>query len=543
MISSAFASPATIACGAGALASLGAFDWGPVDRWEPMRLPDAFSPSSGEPARAPTYLFTSYGKATYRFKLHSEARERLHLAVEGAGGKILGESHGSSEITLDVAVTEAGTYRLHAHSVLVDRSRLGALELTTHCEGDCGAKSLSVADFFDQIQPWNRRAVLRGLKQRFNLGGMDATLLADIEKIVTAGRLPDLHRIPTLPRMPVLAMSASALLGDRVAERPKIAKLDVDLEKLLEVTSSVPAEPFSFVRELPELRYGHYPDPSVPARVVRDSTALATAMTALAEGNGSRVRVGGKVVTTPDGLLEALRATGHTIELRNERTYANFLSLTYVGTEVNWPVWIDTAYEVRHQRLVVPVGHVQFAWRVWGPLVRARVNFFHGMAGVGFFPNYDRRPYWTGTRSSRTERGPEAIRAANAAAELHRRIRIEGATLAIARGTPDGYGPGVGMCHDSIAALEAAMGWEPTPFPTGRRRSVDAESPVRDRFTALMAKLPRDAEAFSYLSPAYRRNVLARVLAMAPYDIDTGPFPDEQARQDLQAIRREFERD
>lgn len=535
-------------CGPEALASQSALDWGPVDLWEPMRLPNPFPPAPGQPLRAPTYLFTSYGKATYRFKLESDARERLVLQVEGPGGAVLATASGASDVALEVTVPASGTYRLHASSVALDRSRLGDLVLTTHCQGECGAKLLSVAEFFDRIPAEKRRLFFRAFKAHYKLEGVfDGAVLAQLEKHVALGKVPELGRFPTMPTMPHLP-NASLFLGDHAAPRPRIRKLDTRLSDLVASTPAIPAEPFSFVPEIPELRYGHFADPSIPGRVVRDSTALAAAMTALAENNGSRIRVGTREAKTPRELLEALVANGHTIEVRTERTYANFLSLSYAGTEVQWPVWIDTGYALRTgRRLVVPVGHVQFTWRIWGPEVQARISFFHGMAGVGFFPTYDRRPYWTGTRAQRTERTSsvsdvkDVLRAAKRAGEFHQRIRAEALALAVARATPDGYGPrALGMCHDSVAALEGALGWEITPFPTSRLRSVDEASPVLDNYTGVLPKLPKDGEPFSYLNPSYRENLLRRVYWMTPYDLETGPFPDEQLRADLKVLKDEL---
>ena len=231
--------------------------------------------------------------------------------------------------------------------------------------------------------------------------------------------------------------------------------------------------------------------------------------------------------------------TGHRIEVRNERTYANFIALTYEGRDVIWPVWLDTGEQVGAQPLLVPTGHSHHAWRIVGPEVNARVMFYLGISGAAFFSQVGRRPAWCGeivTDSASTADPAElehVLATLDGAAAYLRRIRVERTT--VAAGLPaDGYGF-VGVCNDSNAAIEHLTRGTITAFPLMRAAELDDAEPLDDGLDSTLRALPHDGD----VAPA-REDVLRRVLLMTPHDLDSQDLPDEDLRAQLRAVQAEI---
>ncbi len=83
----------------------------------------------------------------------------------------------------------------------------------------------------------------------------------------------------------------------------------------------------------------------------------------------------------PEKLLADLQASGHTVEIRDSRYFANFGNLKYKGRDVLTPVWIDTGIPIPGQKrnLLVPATRSQLEIFVNGPKYHAALRFFIGV--------------------------------------------------------------------------------------------------------------------------------------------------------------------
>jgi len=298
---------------------------------------------------------------------------------------------------------------------------------------------------------------------------------------------------------------------------------------------------------MPEVTNGHFADASLDACTVHQSFKVAKILNSLVRSDGSEIRHGAERARSAQKFFELLINSGHKVEMRNERTYANFLSLNAGENPIIWPVWIDTGLKTTAgEEIQVPVGHSHHAWHISGPVVNARVMFYLGISGVGFFAQVDERPAWTGTRaaytySSRNSEGREAIlEAAEVAGKYYRRIQHEAAHYA--QGMPaDGYGY-LGVCNDSNAVLEAATHSDasgaPTvsTYPLVRAKDLDSKPSLRDGLDDLLKGLPKDSEKVSD-----RKDTLRRILEMFPFEsLSDRDVHDEALRRQMKAVENEL---
>jgi hypothetical protein len=432
----------------------------------------------------------------------------------------------------------AGVYR-----VLVD----GETTLTGQCTAGCAHTVLSAQDFAAQLIASGRlQPLVDQLRQKLAVlapdPGLRAMLDQQLAQLTTSQDLSFLARFPTVPLATLGQLRPALGLVPAQPSQPD-AVVDGELADLLG-SCDVPRAMPDPISSLPGVGYGHYPNRALTDCQAAHSTRLAQILTSLAAQNGSRVTYHGQSLTTPDQLFAALLDSGHTIETRNERTYANFLSFALVdqNVETRWPVWIDTGLALADGSTVkVPMGHSHHAWRIVGPDVDARVSFFLGMSGAGFFAQTDTRPAWTGyaARSVDTARD-HVLAAVSAAASYLRRNRVERDTLA--QGLPaDGYGY-LGVCNDSNAIIESLTGENDTGetttvFPLLRAASLDGQAELGDGLDAAIRALPHDADQAPSLADG-----LARVLEMSPHPLGSPLFPDDDLRAQLQEVARELGR-
>ncbi len=350
-----------------------------------------------------------------------------------------------------------------------------------------------------------------------------------------------LDRFPTLPLKQVEKLRPA--IGGRGAQSEKVdvAILKGTLEDVLGECRELAPLPKPVSPSMPMVTNGHFPDPGLGLCDQDRSLKIARILNSLTAANGSEVKVGAIRARSAQRFFEALIETGHTIEMRNERTYANFLSLNWGDEPVIWPVWLDTGLKTREGDSVsVPVGHSHHAFSVEGPLVKASVMFYLGVSGVGFFAQIDERPAWTGTRvayklSSNSE-APKILKALDYAGRYYRRIQKESDTLA-----PDmpvnGYGY-LGVCNDSNAVLEKVSHSTITTFPLMRAAELDQKSRGGDGLDETLRSLPKDSKEF-----ARSRDNLRRVLSMTPFEtLDDRDLHDEQLRKVLRSLESEVGR-
>lgn len=276
-------------------------------------------------------------------------------------------------------------------------------------------------------------------------------------------------------------------------------------------TGAPPLAPGSLYKDLGGgLRYGDAVDPDKAARH-GDSARLADVLDRLAlnERGGAppfRVTFAGKTAVTPSGLVAVLEASGHTVEVRDARYFANFGDLNYKGRDVATPFWVDSELPVpgTDRTLAVPVTHSQHELIVRGPEVNADVSFFFGIDNEAKFRAMGSKGQsWTGGRVHQRYTGKQAREAIRLAGAIRR------AYVKKAKAFPGvGYYP-LGVCNDVNAMLELHLSGKTTLYPLtrdlryfqgpgevdtlARRLPVDGRSDAEPDAERIFSSLPVDA--------------------------------------------------
>lgn len=536
-----------------------------AERWTPGKGEGAFEivergPLPNVPVAvdltgyAPAYRVESYGGTALAIDLRALDGADPFLVIEGpidqdgaapgAGRVFAQDDDGGAgyDSRLAVVLDEPGVYRVLAgtyDAFGLGLAPAGSLQLDARCTAACSRRAIDQKTFLAGLRDAGQLdALLAGadaeLAAMIPDPALRAELIAQLRAIAAAQDFAGVERFPTIPLGAIGQLRPAIGLIDAPAPAPD-AVLDGELRALLGDCMVERDGPSPLHPALPGVGYGHFPDLALTGCQVAHSRALAQILTSLAAGNGSVVRWQGAELRTPLALIEALVASGHVIETRNERTYANFISLTYGDVDVRWPAWLDTGIDLESgERLVVPMGHSHRAWRITGPVVNARVMFYLGIDGAAFFAQTQTRPAWTGDVASYTSTDPaDALATVDVAATYLRRVRVERAT--VAAGLPaDGYGF-LGVCNDSNAAIELATRGTVTTFPLMRAAELDAAADLGDGLDDLLRALPHDADAI-----ASRADALRRVLAMTPHALDAASLWDDVLRRQLVAARGEL---
>lgn len=275
------------------------------------------------------------------------------------------------------------------------------------------------------------------------------------------------------------------------------------------------------------LSEGHHPDQKLNPCQIHQSLRLAEILNSMLHApSASEVFFGANKASNIRDFFKLLIDSGHHVEMRNERTFANFIAFNYEGDSVIWPTWADTGLDLnlngQGQPVVVPLGHSHHAWRVSGPLINAKVMFYLGVSGVGFFAQVHERPKWTGDKvlysvDSVTLQGADLILETLERAEVYfKRIVSESALDEFKHLPANGYGV-LGVCNDSNAVLERVSNptGEVSVYPLLRFYKLDHKATAfADGLDAEFAAIPKDAQK----TELDRRYVLQRVAKMFPFE-------------------------
>lgn len=195
--------------------------------------------------------------------------------------------------------------------------------------------------------------------------------------------------------------------------------------------------------------------------------------------------------TTPEQIIEALLATGHSVTVADARYFANFGHFHFDGKDVMMPFWVNSQITVPHTNrpLLVPVSHTEYEWIIRGPHINAAVAFYFGIDGKAEFRTMDElNQPWVLDRHAHEYTGAQAIEVTRLAgrmalAYMHQHI----ARPAI----PFGGYYALGVCQDAVAAIEKKMTGQATLFPN----TADAtlfDDPRGAEVNALIAAIPKD---------------------------------------------------
>ncbi len=240
---------------------------------------------------------------------------------------------------------------------------------------------------------------------------------------------------------------------------------------------------------------GDGPDPAI-APLHAESQRLAEVLNRLAMNGLSGTAhadavAGGKKAATPDDLVKALMETGHEVVVADARYFANFGHFHYNGQDVMMPFFINVQIVVPGTRrpLLVPVSHAEYEWTIRGPKINADVAWYFGIDGKAEFRTMDElNQPWVLGRHAHEYRGADAVEVTR----LTGRMMMAYAHLHMAHpAMPFGGYYGLGVCQDSVAAIEKKMTGTATLFPNTADTTF-FNDPRDAEVNELIAAIPKD---------------------------------------------------
>ncbi|GGA70582.1 hypothetical protein GCM10011507_22680 [Edaphobacter acidisoli] len=203
------------------------------------------------------------------------------------------------------------------------------------------------------------------------------------------------------------------------------------------------------------------------------------------------VTISGSSAGSPADLISALMKTGHMVTVVDARYFANFGHFHYKGQEVMMPFFVNSQIAVPGTKrpLLVPVSHAEYEWKIRGPKINADVSWYFGIDGKAEFRTMDTLDQaWVLGRHAHTYAGADAVEVTRLAglmtvAYLHQHAaRPE---------LPFGGYYALGVCQDSVAAIEKKMTGQATLFPNTADDAL-FNDPRDAEVNALMAAIPKD---------------------------------------------------
>ena len=195
--------------------------------------------------------------------------------------------------------------------------------------------------------------------------------------------------------------------------------------------------------------------------------------------------------SSPESLITALQATGHTVTVSDARYFANFGHFHYKGQDVMMPFWVNSQIQVpgTNRPLLVPVSHAEYEWEIRGPKFNANVSWYFGIDGKAEFRVMDTQDQpWVMVRHAHEYTGEQAVEVTR----LVGKMTVAYMHQHIARSAlPFGGYYALGVCQDSIAAIEKKMTGKATLFPN----TADAElfdDPRDAEVNTLITDIPKD---------------------------------------------------
>jgi hypothetical protein len=214
-------------------------------------------------------------------------------------------------------------------------------------------------------------------------------------------------------------------------------------------------------------------------------------LNALAGAAAVTAEVDGKTATTPQELMQALVATGHSLAIYDSRYFANFGHFHFKGQDVMMPFYVNSQIAIpkTSRSLLVPVSHAEYEWEIRGPKVNADVSFYFGIDGKAEFRTMDTLDQaWVLGRHAHEYRDADAVEVTRLVGKMliayvHQHLR-----------RPDlpfgGYYP-LGVCQDGVAAVERKMTGHDTLFPNTAEAAL-WDDPRDAEINEMMLAIPKD---------------------------------------------------
>ena len=212
--------------------------------------------------------------------------------------------------------------------------------------------------------------------------------------------------------------------------------------------------------------------------------------------------IDGKTATTPESLIQALMATGHSVAVYDSRYFANFGHFHYKGQDVMMTFFVDSQIAIPGTKrifgaarsLLVPVSHAEYEWEIRGPKVNANVSFYFGIDGKAEFRTMDTLDQaWVLGRHSHEYREADAVEVTRLAGKMlvaYMHQHLERPDLPFG-----GYYP-LGVCQDGVAAIEKKMTGTDTLFPNTADGAL-FDDPRDAEINELIKAIPKDRTGLS----------------------------------------------
>jgi hypothetical protein len=333
----------------------------------------------------------------------------------------------------------------------------------------------------NQFPGWTMREINPTVRVVAHVAGKDVK----VEEAATAGGAPSGPVTKTSTKQ----MTAYVDLGPYVLERAESASLDRPSE----------LQGFSAEGQTTTLGdgvvRGDGADPAI-APLHAESQRVADVLNRLALNGlqgvaATTASIDGKQATTPEEMVQALIATGHEVTVADARYFANFGHFHYKGQDVMMPFFINSQILVPHTKrsLLVPVSHAEYEWTVRGPKINASVAWYFGIDGKAEFRTMDElNQPWVLGRHAHEYRGADAVEVTR----LTGRMMVAYAHLHMAHpAMPFGGYYGLGVCQDSVAAIEKKMTGKATLFPNTADTAF-FNDPRDAEVNGLIAAIPKD---------------------------------------------------
>jgi hypothetical protein len=214
-------------------------------------------------------------------------------------------------------------------------------------------------------------------------------------------------------------------------------------------------------------------------------------LNALDSAPAAAAELAGEKATTPEALIKALMDSGHTVAVWDARYFANFGHFHYKGQDVMMPFWVSSQIKIpgTNRTLLVPVSHAEYEWEIRGPKINADVSWYFGVDGKAEFRTMDTLDQpWVLGRHAHEYRDADAVEVTR----LVGRMSVAYMHQHRARPTlPFGGYYALGVCQDSVAAIEKKMTGHATLFPNTADGAL-FDDPRDAEVNALLEAIPKD---------------------------------------------------
>ena len=214
-------------------------------------------------------------------------------------------------------------------------------------------------------------------------------------------------------------------------------------------------------------------------------------MNGLDDASSASAKIENRKATTPQGLVQVLMATGHTVVVSDARYFANFGHFHYKGQNVMMPFWVNSRIAVpgTKRALLVPVSHAEYEWEIRGPKINADVSWYFGIDGKAEFRTMDTLDQpWVLGRHAHEYRGADAVEVTRLVGRMTVAYMHEHTARPL---LPFGGYYALGVCQDGIAAIEKKMTGKATLFPNTADGALFSD-PRDAEINELIKAIPKD---------------------------------------------------